>query len=327
MNLKAFNNLMVWRLVEPLDVDPAGMNEALAQHESQPPAAGEAERTGFIEPLGDKGLFVETVAPGVELVAINTAKRMLPGKIVRRAVDGKVFEIEKNEARKVYAREKQRIKEDVLAEMLPRAFVDHSQVYALLIGDYIFIGNSSAKRGEALLDALRGVLGSVKVVPVSVTPTPIRKYTRWFVKGEVEGSDKFTLGSQFVVHGTASEREAVKGSWPFSNDETLSDWIAQGGQDVTAIGMIWTSEGMESEVPFLVNEMLGVKGIKWPAAIVDRAVSDAGEDAEDRQVARATLLLLSHEITALWQDLLAALGGEALPQGHQAAVDEDDDLL
>lgn len=332
MNTKAFNNLMVWRLHEPIALDDVALNAALAEHAARPPSASEMERVGFIEPLGCQDLYVERISPETSLIAINIAKRMLPGKIVRRIVDNKAKELAETTGRKVYASEKQRIKEQVFEELLPRAFVDHSQVYAMLQGPYIILGVASAKRGEMLLDILRHAVGSLKVTPVSVPRTPIHHYTRWFGYGDVRDSARFTLGSQFTAHGTTSDSEAVKGSWPFSSDETLSDWVVQGGKKVTAIGLHWQSETLEGEVPFVVNEMLGVKGIKWPPELVDRAVNEAGDEAEAVEVARATLLLLSHEIGAMWRDLLNALGGEALPQHAQATVtidegDDDDGLI
>lgn len=328
MNTKAFNNLMVWRLHEPIALDHVDLNEALAKLAAQAPSASEMERVGFIEPLGCQNIFIEKISPETSLIAINIAKRMLPGKIVKRIVDNKAKQIAEAEGRKVFAREKQRIKEQVFEELLPRAFVDHSQVYAMLQGPYIILGVGSAKRGEMLLDALRHAVGSLKVTPVNVHRTPVHHYTRWFGYGDVQDSSRFTLGSQFAAHGTTSDSEAVKGSWPFSSDDTLSDWVVQGGKKVTSIGLNWQSENLESEVPFVVNEMLGLKGIKWPAEIVDMAMNEAGDEAEEIEVARTTLLMLSHEIGVMWQDLLEALGGEALPQGHPAAVtteEEDDD--
>lgn len=324
---KAFNNLMVWRLVEPIHLDAVALNEALAERRAGNPTAGQMTKTGFIPPLAEDDCYVETLG-AAQLIAINTAKRLLPGKVVRGHVERKAREIEKAEGRKVFAREKQRMKEEVIETLLKHAFIDHSQVYALLMGPYIFLGVSSVKRGEALLDCLREAVGSLKVVPVAVQRTPIHHYTRWFSEGVVTDSDKFTLGSQFSVHGTTSESEAVKGSWPFSTDDTLSDWVAQGGQKVTAIGLHWHADDLDHEVPFVVNEMLGVKSLKWPPEIVDMARDDAGEDADDYGMARATVLMLSHEMSRLWQDLLDALGGEAIPNGasqHEPEPDADDE--
>lgn len=328
MNTKAFNNLMVWRIADygnwTLDV----LNAMLAEKAARPPSAMEPERSGFITPLGVQDTYAEPVDATTLLVGINVAKRMLPGKVVRREVEARARKIAEDEGRKVFAREKQRIKEHVYEELLPQAFVDHSQVYALINPPYIFIGTSSAKRGELLLDNLRAALGSLKVVPVSTATPAIRAYTRWFSKGQTE-SPRFTLGQQFTVHGTSSDSEAVKGSWPFANDETLSDWVTIGGQRVTSLGLIWESSDLGDDVSFVTNEMLGIRAIKWPQVIVDRANEQAGdhEDSDEQALAaaRATLMILSHEIRTLWADLLHALGGEALPRSHEAVSDDDDD--
>ncbi len=331
MNTKAFNNIMVWRLVEPIREDRVDLSAALGDHPAKVPGAGAMQAEGFIPPLGRDELYVEGIDAETSLIALNVAKRMLPGKIVKRAVEQEARKIAEAEGRKVFAREKQRIKEQVLEQLLPRAFVDHSQVYALLTRDYIILGTSSAKTGERLLDALRAALpGGLKVVPVHLHGTPISSFTHWFGYGDVRGSDRFSLGSDFTVHGTASESEAIKGSWPFSTDETLSDWIAQGGQRVTALGLNWHSPTLETDVPFVVNEMLGLKSIKWPPELLHKANDDAGDDAEEIDMAIATLMILAAEFRELWRDLLMALGGEAIPNaghGHQTEDDDDDGLI
>lgn len=101
-----------------------------------------------------------------------------------------------------------------------------------------------------------------------------------------------------------------------------------GGQRVTSLGLIWESADLGDDVSFQVNEMLGVRGIKWPQVIAQRASDHAGDhDDDDEQqlaAARATLMILSHEIRTLWVDLLHALGGEALPRSHEAVSDDDD---
>ena len=88
--------------------------------------------------------------------------------------------------------------------------------------------------------------------------------------------------------------------------------VAEFGRRVIVLGMTWRTS-MDEHVSFTVNEMIGIKGIKWPDAIMDMAAADAGEEADKINLMRATMLLLSAEIGQLITDLLDALGGEEIP--------------
>lgn len=312
MSIKIFNNLLVYRMTEATAFHSRSdeLNELLATKAARLPSPAELSAVGFSEPLGIDDEYVEHIRPNTLTLCVNFAERMLPGKIVRQRVMAKVKEIEDNEERKVYAREKNQIKDSVVAEMLPRAFIDQKHIRVMIIGPYIVIDSTSAKKGEEILSLMRSVLGTLGVRPVNVATTPIEPFTRWFTTNVAPA--RFGLTGDFKANSQNDEIDSLTGKGTSPETEGLSDLVAEYGRRVIVLGMTWRTS-MDEHVSFTVNEMIGIKGIKWPDAIMDMAAADAGEEADKINLMRATMLLLSAEIGQLITDLLDALGGEEIP--------------
>lgn len=320
MSIKIFTNLLVYRMTEATAFHSRSdeLNELLATKAARLPGPAELSCVGFSEPLGIDDEYVEHIRANTMTLCVNFAERMLPGKIVRQRVMAKVKEIEDNEERKVFAREKNQIKDSVVAEMLPRAFIDQKHVRVMIIGPYIVIDSTSAKKGEEILSLMRSVLGTLGVRPVNVKNTPIDPFTRWFTGEKLPA--KFGLTGDFKANSQNDEIDSITGKGTSPETEGLSDLVAEFNRRVIVLGMTWRTS-MDEKVSFTVNEMIGIKGIKWPDALMDMAAADAGEEADKINLMRATMLLLSAEIGQLITDLLDALGGEEIPNNS----DWDDD--
>lgn len=319
MSIKIFNNLLMYRITSPLTAIHRhdDLNAALAEKAARLPTFQELLAVGFNEMMGEEDTYVEQVNASTMLLAVNFAERMLPGKIVRQRVAARVKEIEEGEQRKVYAREKQQLKDSVIAEMLPHTFIDQKVIHVLIQGPYIIIDTTSAKKGEEILCLLREALGSLGVRPVTVENTPIQTYTDWFTGREKP--EKFYLTGDFKAISNDDEIDSLNGKGTSPETEGLSELVEEYGRRVVVLGLSWET-GTNESLTFNVNEMLGIKGVKWPDSIIDMAAADAGEDANKYTMFRATILLLATEIQNLMVDLLSALGGENVPDdgsGHE----------
>lgn len=325
MGIKLFGNVLAYRLTNalPLHQDHEAINQALASRPARDPGPLELNKVGFVPPIGEQGQYLQRVSPMAYVICYRIAERQLPAKIVRRHVDAAVREIQEGENRKVYAREKQQLKDKVIQELLPRAFIDYKTTYALISGQYVFIDSSSAKRGEDVLSTLRECLGSLGVRPVTVNTTPIDAFTRWVRTHQTDGP--FYLTGDFQAQNRNDESDSLKAQGTSFEDDRLSDLATQ-DRRVTVLGLQWET-GTGEAAAFTVNEMIGIKGIKWPESIAEQAASQAGDYEDPEQLHKAMLLatftLLAAELKQLLADLLVALGGEHLQDGQE----EDDEAL
>ena len=77
---------------------------------------------------------------GFLLIATRKEERILPGSVVKDAVKEKVDEIEAEQMRKVYKKERDQIKDEIIQAFLPRAFIRKSGTFAAIDAERGLIG-------------------------------------------------------------------------------------------------------------------------------------------------------------------------------------------
>lgn len=311
MSVKLFTSLSVYRLANDFKRPKvAELNGALFTKQWRKPSATELNTAGFIEPLGEKDVFAHAINSTSTLFAIHIQTRMLPGKVVNDHVKAEVARIEKEEDRKVFSKERRDIKEKLVIKLLPQAFIDRKTVHALLSPPYLMVDTSSAKIAEAVLSMLRERLGSLGVRPVNTKINPVASFTHWAINAD-DVPWGFRMTGDFRANNINDEKDSITGKGTDLHSETLSDWLRVEGRRVVQASMLILGQ-MDEAIPFTVNDSIVIKGIKWPEAITDQGVLDAGEQATMVDMLKATMLLIEDELVHLVPDLLDALGGEEM---------------
>lgn len=316
MPIKQFTNVQVYRMTQD-DVlpPPPQLLLDLDRRPARPLASQELSTLGFIPPFGAEQPMLELVAPGVFQVAVQKQERMLPGKVVKAALAEKIAEIEKEQTRKVYSKERNQLKDEIVQSLLPRAFVNTSRMNALIAPPYIFIDQSSAKKAEDLLSLLRECIGTLPVRPLGVKCAPAVTMTDWALNGP--RSRFFLVGESFQARSESSESSTLSGKNVSLSDPELQDAL-RAGRRVTQLELHHQSEsGCYS---FTLTEDLTLKGIQWPEEMETDLADQVGEDADVATSMRATSMLLSRALVELLEDLTDALGGEEKPADEDELV-------
>jgi recombination associated protein RdgC len=122
-----FRNLLVYRLTQNIPFDVETLEAALAAKPARPCASQELSTYGFVAPFG-KGEDAPLVhaSQGFLLISTRKEERILPGSVVKDALKEKVDEIENEQMRKVYKKEREQLKDDIIQAFLPRAFIRKS---------------------------------------------------------------------------------------------------------------------------------------------------------------------------------------------------------
>lgn len=358
---KSLKALMTWRLVadsQQLTEDTEGLNAALASMPAEHPHASARLKAGFVPPFGHASspdTFLEPVGKDIWMLAHMTCERRVPAKAYKQAVARHLHELEQETGTPATARDKAQAKEYVFEEMLPQAFVEENTVYAFVTPRHIHVCVNSAKVCERVLDDLRYVVGSLKVIPALANDAPIAAFTRWFAQGSVSHIDErdvetpipqFYLGQRFVIEDPET-RSKIRGTWEHLYDDDFVNWVHTTGARVLSIGLNWRDEDVlqsEAGVTFILTEMLGIRGIKWPRDVLDgdrshlgsysdEELDEATEAERERAEVAADAMLFADLLTQLWQAVTDALGGEQeLEEAHDSAplvpdMPQDDDDL
>jgi recombination associated protein RdgC len=190
-----FKNLLIYRLTQDLPFDAQVLETALATKLARACASQELTTYGFVAPFG-KGEDAPLVHVSQDflLIAARKEERILPGSVVRDALKEKVEEIEAEQMRKVYKKERDQLKDEIIQAFLPRAFIRRSATFAAIAPKQglILVNASSPKRAEDLLSTLREVIGSLPVRPLTVKIAPSAHMTE-LVKTQQAADGFFVL--------------------------------------------------------------------------------------------------------------------------------------
>ncbi len=142
-----FKQCQAYRL--PETPDAAVLAAALDEHRFAQPCGLDWFTDGFAvpQPFGDELVFAADKTLGISL---KREERVLPGAVIKTALDGKIAKIEAEEARNVSRKERQELKEQIIDDLLPRAFTRASRTDAVLVGGYLLI-NQTGNKAENLL--------------------------------------------------------------------------------------------------------------------------------------------------------------------------------
>jgi recombination associated protein RdgC len=126
-----FRNLTLFRFSPTVAEDLGRLDEALAGHRLRPCGPLEMFTKGFVPPVGrGEGEPLTHIVKQCTLLTVGGEDKLLPAAVINDELQRKVQKIAEEEGRKVGGRERKRIKDDLLTELLPRAFVRNSRMSA-----------------------------------------------------------------------------------------------------------------------------------------------------------------------------------------------------
>jgi recombination associated protein RdgC len=232
-------------------------------------------------------------------VSVGGEDRLLPASVVNDMLAKKLDEIEQKEGRKPGGRTRKRIKDELITDLLPRAFVKPSRTDALLDLEHgiVVVDTSSRKNGENVVSEIRRALGSFPALPLNAEVAPRNVLTGW-IAGEPlpEG---FSLGDECELRDPIDQGAIVK----VQRMELQSDEIAkhlESGKQVTRLALM-----LDDHVSFVLGEDMVVRKFKLLDGAVDQLESTEREDLRAELDAR--FALMSGEVKRLFIVLEKAL--------------------
>lgn len=209
--------------------------------------------------------------------------------------------------RKVYKKERDQLKDEIVQTLLPRAFIRRSVTFAAIAPSLglILVDTSSAKKAEDLLSTLREALGSLPVRPLTVKTAPTATLTEW-VKTQEAAGDFFVL-DECELRDTHEDGGVVRCKRQDLTSEEIQLHLTA-GKLVTQLSLAWSDK-----LSFVLDDKVAIKRLRFEDMLQEKAEQDGGEDALGQLDASFTLMMLT--FAEFIPALIEALGGEAMPEG------------
>jgi recombination associated protein RdgC len=296
-----FRNAKVFRLEGDFAFDQMQLHERLAERAFRPCGPLEIASLGWASPLGPSAENLAHEVSGCLLIAARRQERLLPASVVAEAVAERVAEIEQGESRDVGRRERGRLREELLTEMLPRAFTRSRLLRAYIdpSANWLVVDASSDKLAEELVSLLRETLGSLPAKPLRATTAVDERLSAWVASDNAPSG--FDIEDQCELRDQGDSRGVVRCR---GQDLTSPEIKAHldSGKRVVALGLTWNER-----LSFVLDEDLALKRLRFSDELIEDAVDDGSEDEQARL--DAEFLIMAGEL----RGLLAALSAELAP--------------
>lgn len=277
------------------------LNDALSRGMLQNCLQMEMQSCGWIKPRDDKDEFVHVSGQHV-LIAFGVEKKILPVAVVNQYAKNRIETLELHQGHKAGKKQVRDIKEAVLIELMPRAFVQRHVTYVWInLSDGILvIDSANLKRAEAVIELLIKSVGDIRLAPVSTNISPSAMMTRW-LSGD-EPPVVFTIDRDCELQGMDNEKTMIRYTHHVLDTEEIIRHI-KAGKKVTRLAMTWANK-----ISFVLLDNFQIRRIA-PLDIIKES-ADATDTAD---LFDSDFVLMTGELSQLLPDLIHALGGEDLP--------------
>lgn len=286
-----FRNLTLFRLPADIIADVrASLDACVAEHPLREPGPLELATTGFVSPLGrGSDVMARWCGPDLALICVGGLNRDLPGSVVAEELGKRIARISETEGRRVGGRERKRLKESVLTELLPRAFPKPWRVAAYLdfAEGWLVVDTASRKAAETVVGQLREALGQFPVTPMAPAESPRAIMTDWLHRAALIDSMPacYAIGDEAELRDPVEHGAAAR----VSRQDLAADEVQEHlrtGKQVYKLGL-----SFGERVSFVLSEDLVVRKVRFLDAVLD----EVGEDVDSHEAeldARFALMTL-----------------------------------
>lgn len=289
--------------VYPLTEDFAHSADELAtlceKHAFTECGKNDAVKLGWVRPMGKVGEFVHA-SNGYFLVTLRKDEKILPGSVVNQILKERIDEKEEAEDRKLSSKEKSEMKDEVIFELLPKAFVKTSlqNAYIDTRNQRIVVDAGSAGKAEELISFLRNTVDSLPCVPLAVNADTLMMMTSWL--RSKAAPINFEIGGDCELKDTNGDDGVVT----CKNEDLFASQVINHinhGKQVTKIALTW-----DGKISFMIDKELGFKRIKFLDGVLD---DDAYESCTPEERFDTDFSLFTEYFSDMFEEVVTVFDG------------------
>lgn len=284
-----FKNAIPYLVAPGFRLDSAVLGNRIARD------CGQQERKsdGFTSPC-DHAIdnLIHNIS-GFQLICWETQERVLPGYAVKDALKARCQDYEFKNGHPPGSGARKELKDLVILELLPNAFVRKRQTFAAMGNGFLIVDTSSQSRADDFMEALKLAIGQFPFFPAKTTIPPAAVMGKWVSDFPPVG---ITVDRDAVMELPTGETPSIKISRADLSDAGAVDRLGD-GYKLKKLGMTYMGS-----MSFCLDDQFRLSKIRMTETTEgDEQDSAASFDAE--------ITLSTHYIVRLLNDLASRMGG------------------
>lgn len=296
-----FKNLQMFRFKEPFQLEAEQLNDCMIDNKAKPCGATQQFTFGWVNPFGkEDDLFIHA-ANGFYLFAACREEKVLPASVVRQELEEKVSIIEAEEDRKVSAKQKRNMRDEIEFTLMKQAFTRKQITYGYidLKRQLLCIDTSSHNKAEDVSVLLRKSLGRLPIVPLETNKKVSRCMTTWVSEQSCPGN--FDIENNCEMIDPEQEKSVIKCVGQDLGCEEIINHL-KSGMMISKLAMSW-----DEKLSIVLDDTLAVKRISFMDVLQEQRKDINAESKEQQLDADFTIMVL--EFGHLLDELFEQLGG------------------
>jgi len=290
-----FRNLFLYRIEFWPQQSPEQLADALETQRINDCGRLEPLSTGWTSPLGRQHEVLTHAANGCILLRYAKQEKVIPAAVVREAVAQRGEELANKRGQPTVGKERVRLRDEVIMELLPQAFVkpSHTDLYLDPKSGWLVIDTASAKSADEIVALLRKSVDGLKLSVLDVSNRVKTLMTDWLAKASLPNTLSF--GDECDLRDERDAGSVVRCRKQDLTSDEIQPHI-EAGKKVIRLGLYW-----QERLSFVFSEDFVILKLKPQDLLITQMQDIQGEDA------LATLdgefALLNLEVASLLKDL------------------------
>ncbi|ASF44672.1 recombination-associated protein RdgC [Methylovulum psychrotolerans] len=297
-----FKNLSIFRLTEAFTLSSEELEQKLEALAFRPCGPHEEFAFGWTAPLGKSGQQLVHSSNGFMMLCGKKEERVLPASVVNELLQEKISDAEDKQGRKLSKKDRTTIKDELIFELLPKAFTFSRKTYAYIDpqGGWVIVDAASAKAAEDLLSLLRKCLGSLPAVPLNTVNKPTAVLTEWLSSQQTP--DDLTVEDECELRSPEEAGGIIRCKRHDLALPEIKNHLDTGKQ-VIKLAVNWADR-----LAFIVDEHLAIKRLRFLDLVQDQAADVQADNEAERF--DADFAIMSLELGQFLPRLVELFGGE-----------------
>ncbi len=295
-----FKNARLFQLNEDFSLDAEAFSDALKNDALKACAPMEAVSKGWVSPFGEGSELFVLKSGDAMLFTLGMEEKVLPAAVVNHQLSQQLNSIKSETGQKPGRKQQTDMKQQLMLEMLPQAFVKPKSIsaYIDLKLNMLVVDCASQNAAEDLVSQLRQTLGSFKASAFGPSSSMAQVLTQWVL--HAQGDAGFQIDSEIVLETLDDNKGVVRGR----NIEHLDDQMKQhidNGYLVTQLGLEY-----QERVELVLGHDMGIKKVKFTDIVLDQL--DETTIESEWQMLDSRFTLFSLELRAMLKSLFEVFG-------------------